>query len=106
MSSAVFHHFGVPTNAKQENEVYLDGAKVYVTDPEIHPYRVEYLRFEPDSPLHDAVKNNAHSAFMVEDLSEALKDQKVIIEPFDATDTLRVAFIQDGDAVIELMQSK
>jgi len=100
-----FHHFGVPTSEKQENEIYIEGGKVFITDAESHPYRIEFLRFEPDSPMHADVINNPHAAFMVDDLETAMKDQNVIVEPFDATETLRVAFINDNGAVIELMQN-
>lgn len=106
MASATFHHFGVPTTAQGADEIYIEGGKLHVTDPEAHPYRVEFLRFDADSPMCDAVKNNCHIAFVVDNLDEALKDQNVLIEPFDATDTIRVAFITDGDAVIELMEMK
>jgi hypothetical protein len=101
---STFHHFGVPIREKQENETYIEGAKVFITDAESHPYRIEFLRFEPDSPMHADVINNPHAAFMVENLDAALEGQNVIIEPFDATETLRVAFINDNGAVIELMQ--
>ncbi len=106
MAAGEFHHFGVPTNAPQENETYLEGAKVYITDPEAHPYRVEFLRFEEGTPMHEAVVNNPHAAFVVSNMKEALAGKNVIIEPFDATETLSVAFILDGDAVIELMEMK
>jgi len=101
-----FKHFGVPTKAKQPNETYLEGAKVYITDPEKHPYKIEFLRFEVGSPLPKIVQKNPHAAFMVSHLAQALEGKKVLIPPFDATPTLSVAFIQDGDAVIELMQAK
>jgi len=103
---ATFHHFGVPTNATYENETYIEGGKVYITDAESHPYRVEFLRFEDDSPMPEAVKTKPHAAFMVEDLNQALAGHDILIEPFDATEELRVAFITDGDAVIELMQAR
>ncbi len=106
MQSAKFHHYGVPTTVKGGNEVFIEGAGVHVTDPEANPYKIEFLRFEPDSPMPDAVKKNPHAAFIVEDLDAALLNQNVIIPPFDATDTLRVAFITDGPAVIELMEMK
>ena len=102
---AEFKHFGVPTATPQPNETYIAPAKVWVTDPEAHPYRIEFLRFEPGCPMPQAVQQNAHAAFQVDSLAEALKGQNVIIPPFDATPTLRVAFIQDGDAVIELMEA-
>jgi len=100
-----FHHFGVPTNVKQDNEIYIEGAKVYITDAESHPYKVEFLRFEQGSPMHEDVINNPHAAFMVDDLAAAMEGKNVIVEPFDATETLRVAFINDCGAVIELMQN-
>lgn len=104
MAAGVFHHFGVPTNEKQENETYIEGAGVNVTDSESHPYAVEFLRFDMDSPMPGAVKTKCHVAFKVDDLDAALEGQNIIIEPFNATDALKCAFIMDGDAVIELMQ--
>ena len=106
MASSEFHHFGVPTSAKSSNESYIEGAKVYISDPESHPYRVEFLRFEDDSPLPEAVRTQPHAAFIVDRLDEALEGQNVIIPPFDATDELRVAFIKDGDAIIEVMERR
>lgn len=101
---ATFHHFGVPTSARGNEETYIEGGKVFTTDPETHPYRIEFLRFEADSEMPDLLKNNPHAAFMVDDLDAALSGQNIVVEPFDATPTLRVAFITDGDALIELMQ--
>jgi hypothetical protein len=106
MAEATFHHFGVPTSAQSDKETYIEGGKVYATSPDDHPYRVEFLRFDADSPMHEAVINRPHAAFMVDDLNAALAGQNVIIEPFDATEELRVAFIMDGDAVIELMETR
>jgi hypothetical protein len=102
---ATFHHYGVPTAVESAGAAYIEGAKVYATDPEAHPYRVEFLRFEADSEMHELVQTKTHVAFMVDDLAAALAGKNVIVEPFDATDTLRVAFITDGDAVLELMES-
>jgi len=106
MAIAEFHHFGVPTDAKSADETFIEGGKVYVTDPESNPYRIEFLRFEADSPMPEIVRTKSHAAFMVPNIDEALKGQNVVIQPFDATDTLRVAFIKDGEALIELMETK
>lgn len=102
---STFHHFGVPTQTKQDNETYLEGAKVYITDPESHPYKVEFLRFEEDTPMHKDIVNKPHAAFMVADIKAAMEGQDVIVEPFDVTESLRVGFINDNGAVIELMQT-
>ncbi|MDQ1256935.1 MAG: hypothetical protein QG656_1535 [Candidatus Hydrogenedentes bacterium] len=101
-----FHHYGVPTAAKSANEVYIAGGGVYATDPEAHPFRVEFLRFDADSPLPKVVQDHPHAAFVVDDLDAAVTGMNVIIPPFDATDVFRCAFVQDGDAVIELMQRR
>lgn len=106
MAAIEFNHFGVPTSVKSENENYFEDIKVYATDPETHPYRVEFLRFEADSPLHEAVRTRPHAAFLVPNLDAAIEGQDVIIPPFDVNDVLRVAFIQDKEAVIELMEKK
>jgi len=106
MASAEFHHFGVPTTAAGEKGDYVEGGKVYVTNPEAHPFRVEFLRFEAGSPLHEAVQTRPHAAFIVPNLDEAIAGMNVIIPPFDATPVFRCAFITDGDAVIEVMQRR
>lgn len=103
--AATFHHFGVPTKEKSKGEFYIAAGGVNATSPDDHPFRVEFLRFDADSPMHEAIRTRPHAAFMVDDLDAALKGQNVITEPFNATETLRVAFIEDRGAVIELMQT-
>jgi hypothetical protein len=103
---AKFHHFGVPTTVKAGKETYLDGAGVYITDPQSHPYSVEFLRFDANSPMPDAIKKTPHAAFVVESLDQAIKGKQVILPPTEVTPTLRVAFIKDGDALVEVMEMK
>ena len=103
---AEFHHFGVPGKEPVPGSDYIEGAKVHVSNPDEHPYRVEFLCFDPDSPMPDAICTQPHVAFIVPSLDAALEGQNVILEPFDATDELRCAFIQDGNAVIELMEKR
>ena len=106
MLKAEFHHFGVPTSVKGENETYIEGAKVYVTDPEANPFRIEFLRFEGETPMQPEISQGAHAAFLVNSLDEAMAGRTVIVPPFDATEELRCAFIMDGDAVIEVMEKR
>src|SRR5687767_6169176 len=69
----IFHHIGLPTDISQPGEVYVADTKVWVTDPRRHPYRVEYLRFEPDSPVTGPLRNLPHVAFRVPDMDAALR---------------------------------
>ena len=106
MASCVYHHFGVPTKAAHANETYIGPGKVYATSPDAHPFRVEFLRFDADSPMPEVVRTRPHAAFLVENLDAAIKGHQVVVPPLDATPELRVAFILDGDALIEVMQKR
>jgi hypothetical protein len=99
-----FHHIGLPTEERQPDEVYVPDTKVWVTSPDAHPYRVEYLRYEPDSPVTGPLREMGHVAFKVDDLEAALEGEEVILEPFQPMEGLRVAFIMKDGAVFEFMQ--
>ena len=101
-----FNHFGVPVSEKQDNETYFEDIKVYATDPQDSPYKVEYLRFKPDSPMHKDIINHPHVSFEVDDLKAAIEGKNVIVEPFQVAENLQIAFINEKGAIIELMQTK
>ena len=62
-----YHHVGIPTTSPRPGEVHLDQFKVYCTDHESNPYGIQWMRFEPDSPLPELVKTVPPVAFIVED---------------------------------------
>lgn len=99
-----FHHTGVITDVPKPGEIYVEAAKTWITDPDDHPYRIEFLRFEPDSPITGPVRNRCHTAYVVDSLPEAFEGEKVLLGPFDAFEGLRVVFIERDEAVIEFME--
>lgn len=99
-----YNHLGIPTNLRRDNETYLPRFKMYVSGYEESPYKIEWMRFEPESPLPQIVKTIPHVAFEVENLAEAIKGKNVIIAPNSPSEGLLVAFIEDNDAPVELMQ--
>ncbi len=99
-----FHHVGIPTETRRENEKYLDGGKVFITDADASPYNIEWLRFEADSPMPEELKTIPHVAFKVDNLEAALEGKNVLIEPWSPMEGLQVAFIMDDGAPIEFMQ--
>ena len=99
-----FHHIGLPTDESQPGERYVEDTKVWVTDPADHPYRVEFLRFEPDSPVTGPLRDMPHVAYRVDDLDAALEGEDVILEPFVPMPGLKVAFCMQDGAVIEYMR--
>ena len=72
MAAREFKHFGVPTHTEQSNEQFIDGAKVYVTNPDDDPFCVEFLRFAPDSPMPKEIQTQPHAAFLVPSLEQEL----------------------------------
>jgi len=101
-----FHHLGLPTTEKQPGEVYVEDTKVWVTTPDEHPQKIEYLRFEPDTPVTGPVRDMPHFAFKVDDLDAAIKGEEVLLGPFDPMEGLRVVFILKDGAVFEFMEFK
>ena len=99
-----FHHIGLPTDESHPGEYFVEDTKVWVTDPRKHPYLVEYLRFETDSPVTGPVRNLPHVAYRVDDIHEAIKGENVILEPFQPSPNFTVAFMLKDGAVIEYMQ--
>ena len=101
-----FHHIGIPTTEQQPDEIYLAESKLYITDANKSEHRIEWLRFEAGSPMPYLLKKTAHVAYTVENLDEALAGRTILMPPFAPMEGVRVAFIQDGDAPVELLEFK
>jgi hypothetical protein len=99
-----FHHVGVITDEPQPAEIYVEATKVHVTNPNDHPYRIEYLRFEPDTPVTGPVRDLPHIAFKVPQLEPEMAGREVLLGPFQAMDNLRVVFVSIDGAVYEFME--
>ena len=100
-----FDHVGLITDQQKEGESWVEATRVWVTSPRAHPHNVEWLRFEPDSPVTGPLRTEPHVAYRVEDVHEAIRGHKVIAEPFDVGDGfVKVAFVEVDGALVEFMQ--
>ena len=99
-----YHHLGIPTTVKRDDETYLPQFKMYVSGYETSPYRIQWMRFEKDSPLPNLVKTIPHVAFEVDDLQQTLVGKQVLIAPNSPSPGVVVAFIVDDGAPVELLQ--
>jgi hypothetical protein len=99
-----YHHVGIPSGIKREGETFLEKPRMFVSGFETSPYGVEWMRFEPDSPLPELVKTTPHVAFEVEDLTAELRNKEVLIGPTSPSPGITVAFIVDNGAPIEFIQ--
>jgi hypothetical protein len=62
------------------------------------------MRFDADSPLPELVRTVPHVAFEVPDLESALAGREVLIPPNSPSPGIRVAFIVENGAPVELLE--
>jgi hypothetical protein len=99
-----YHHIGIPTDTPREGEVYLEKYRMFVTGFDTSPYGVEWMRFEPGSPVSDLVRTIPHIAFAVDDLDRALEGKELIDEPSSPMTGVRVAMILHNGMPVELLE--
>lgn len=99
-----FHHMGVPTTVKHADEIYLESLKLYITDPGKSPNRIEWVRTEPGCPFPEIMKTKPHVAYVVDSLAVAVEGQKVIWPACEPLPGVRVAFVQEEEAVVEYLE--
>lgn len=99
-----YHHLGIPHADARPDERHLAELGVHVCGFETSPYGIEWMRFEAGCPVPDVVKTVPHVAFLVDDLDAALEGKEILIAPNAPSDRVRVAFILDDGAPVELLQ--
>lgn len=99
-----YHHLGIPTGKKIDGMIHLKHLKIYATDHESNPFGIQWVKYEKDNILPELVRTVTHVAFEVDDLQQAIKEKKVIIEPNSPSPGVTVAFIEEAGAPIEFLQ--
>ena len=99
-----FHHTGIPTHEIRDNELYSPQAGMYTSD---NPgkFKIQWHRFDADSPLHPLLRTLPHVAFAVSDLHAAIAGEEVILGPYEPIDDYWVAVINDAGVPVELIQT-
>jgi len=104
MSRLRYHHLGIPTDVPRDGEAYLPAYKLYHSGFETSPYGIEWMRYEPGSPLPEIVRKVPHIAFEVDDLALELQGKEVLIPPNSPSPGVIVAFILSNGAPVEFIQ--
>lgn len=100
-----FDHVGIPTDDRKDGESWVEATRVWVTSPRAHPYNIEWLRYEADTPVTGLLRQAPHVAYRVDDVDAAVAGHDVLAEPFDVGDGfLTVAFVVADGAVVEFME--
>ncbi|AYZ20449.1 hypothetical protein ACN9PN_01855 [Klebsiella pasteurii] len=99
-----FHHFGIPLQDGRCEGTFSEKAGMFTSD---NPgkFKVQWHRFTDDSPLHPLLKTVPHVAFKVDNLSAAIRDEEIILGPYEPIDDYFVAVINDAGVPIELIQT-
>ena len=100
-----FSHVGLITQDPKPGEVFVEATRVWITNFAAHPFHVEWLRFEPDSPVSGPVRTQPHVAYHVDSIEQAAAGLEELLEPFVPLEGLRVGFYRTADgAVVEFME--
>ena len=99
-----YNHIGIPTTSRFEGEIPLPHLKVTVSDHQNNPFGIQWQSYWDGAPVPDLVKTVPHVAFEVDDLTESIQNQKVIIAPNSPSAGVLIAFIEVNGAPVELMQ--
>ena len=99
-----YHHTGIPTEQKREGETYLPEFGMYVCGFPDSPYGIEWMRFEPDSPISQLVQTVPHVAFEVDSIEQALQGKHILTPPCSPSPGVTVAMIIDDGCPIELLE--
>ena len=100
-----FDHIGMITTEKKADEMFVPATRVWVTDFRQHPHHIEWLRFEPDSPVTGPVRDQPHIAYKVPtaEFESYHREANVILGPFNPRPKMQVVFIEEDGAVVEYL---
>ncbi len=100
-----FHHVGIPITEKRTGEKYSSTFKMYTSGGENEVFRIQYHRFEPDSPLHPLIQTKTHVAFKVASITEAIKGKQLLLDPYFPFPGFKVAIIEEQGMPIEFIET-
>lgn len=100
-------HLGVPVQQKNDEDqyVYVDPIKLYVTNADRHEYKLQYVYPEKDSPLPEAVKTENHLAIEVDDIENEMKNfDEILYPPIDVFGKMKICFARKENIIFELTE--
>ena len=102
---ADFDHVGIVTTKQLPATKFDTDGRSWITSPRANAANVEWLRFQPDSPVTGALRTEPHIAYRVADLDSALTGHDLIYPPFvEGNGFARSAFVLLDGVVVEFRQ--
>ncbi|WP_298488199.1 hypothetical protein [uncultured Maribacter sp.] len=100
----VFSHIGIPTTEEKDWDGFYEPGKIHYTEFDKDEYKVEWVKFDEDSPMPEMMKTLPHVAYLVNDIEEALVGRQILVETFSPGEGVKVAFIVHKGSPVEFME--
>lgn len=99
-----FSHIGIPVKEHRQWDGFYEPGKIHYTDFDNDEFRIEFVRFEPDSHMPELMRTMPHVAYLVDDIEQALEGREILVDIFSPGEGVRVAFIVHEGAPVEFME--
>ncbi len=104
-----FHHIGLPAEDQEtpiDGEFWLEGGKLWLTNPDHHPQRVEWLRYAPGHARDPRFRDHPHICYEVDDLHAAVAGKTIVRPVGDMGDPPfgLAAFTEEDGILVEYLQ--
>ncbi|MBU2905353.1 VOC family protein [Arenibacter algicola] len=99
-----FSHIGIPTNEERNWDGFYEPGKIHYTEFDKDQYKIEWVKFDNDSPMPEMMQTLPHVAYLVDDMEQALKGCEILVETFSPVEGVRVAFIVHKGSPVEFME--
>ena len=105
-----FDHIGIMTREPHDGESWVEFSQVWVTNPRVHPQRIEYIRPREWPEVDPAniglwkLWHLPHVAYRVDDLAAAIAGKELVFGPFEPGDFGPVAFVHEAGVVVEYLE--
>jgi len=99
-----FSHIGIPTNEEKNWDGFYEAGKIHYTEFDKDEYKIEWIKFDDDSPMPEMMRTMPHVAYLVDNIEQALDGRELLVETFSPADGVRVAFIAHNGSPVEFME--
>ena len=106
--AAEYMPLGLPVLTQKPPMFSNEWGKFWVNESvDAYDYKIEYLKFEEGTRFPEILSKQPHVAYKVDDMDPYIAQaQQVIFGPEALSDTVRLAFVIQDDAIIELYEEK
>ena len=105
--SVEYMHIGIPITNKKPGMNYVDGMKIWMSNPDDYEYKIEYLKFEEGTPFPEILHRNTHVAYKVDDIERHVNEADQTIFPItEIGPGTRIAFVIKDNTILELYEQK